>query len=105
MPNREPITAAPYLVRAYVEHVKPHTGGKLATWGPEWVRGTHVFGRQLIWAGAAVVVASWWHGDLGWRLTLGSMGLFTAAVGAWHRIYAQAICELALERSQRNLEG
>lgn len=105
MPNRELPTPAPYLVRAYVEHVKPHTRGKLATWGPEWVRGTQVFGRQLMWAGAAVVVASWWHGELAWRLVLGSMGLFTAAVGAWHRIHAQAICDLALERSQRNLEG
>lgn len=105
MSDRESPSPAPFLVRAYLEHVKAHTRGKAAAWGPAWVEGTHLFGRQLMWAGAAVVAASWMHGDLGWRLTIGPIGLFTAAVGAWHRIYAQAICDLAVERAQRKVDA
>lgn len=102
----EPQTQTPYpfLVRTYVEHVKPHTKGRPAKWGPEWVAGTHLFGRQLMWTGAVVVVASWLHGELGWRVMIGAMGLLTSAAGAWHRVHAQAICDLALKREQDRTE-
>jgi hypothetical protein len=89
----------PLLVRSYVAHVKPHTRGKAAQWGEAWIEGTQVFGRQLVWAGAAVVCASWLHTELGWRMLLGSMGLVTLLVGAWHRVHARSICTLALSMS------
>lgn len=104
MKDREKQLPYHFLVRTYVEHVTPHTKGKRTNWGAEWVKGTHVFGWQLMWAGAAVVVASWFHGELGWRVTLGAMGLLTAATGAWHRIYAQVICDLGLKRDSQRQE-
>lgn len=100
MNDRQQTCPAPFLVRAYVEHVKPHTWGRPTQWGPDWVAGTQLFGRQLMWAGAAVVVASWLHGELGWRVVIGAIGLLTAAIGSWQRVYAQLICDLALQRER-----
>lgn len=98
MNERDELAPSPFLVHAYLQHVRPHTRGKPSAWGPSWIEGAQHFGRQLMLLGAALAVLSWFPPEIGWRVLLGGMGLTTAAVGVWHRLYAQDLCELALAK-------
>lgn len=89
----------PRLVDLYVTKIGPYTKGKPAQWGEAWVKGTKVFGWQLVAAGAITFALAWPHNDPAWTAVLATLGAITVFVGAWHLRNAERINQVGLMRT------
>lgn len=68
--------------------------------GPDWIRGTIAFGKQLVFVGAALLVLCIFLPNDSRRWIFVGMGLIVVAVGLWHQRNAQRIFDAAQENAK-----
>lgn len=88
----------PYLVRMYVQHLRPHTSGKPTVWGEPWIQGTIAFGKTLILVGVGLLVGCIFLPEDGRRWLCVAFGVIVSSVGYWHVRNARNICAMGVEQ-------